>query len=228
MILVRHGETDWNRKRRIQGQSDVALTDLGRRQAARVAARLAGERIAAVYSSDLSRAYETALAIATPHGLEVERVLELRERAFGDWEGLTVEEIAERYADEYEKWVHDRFNARIPNGESLSQLYERAWRIFQLLRERHAGETAVLVGHGAALSVILSEVLGVDWKHRQGFLLENGSISTVTTERGRTFVTCLNDTCHLEGLEKETGLEREMAEEARTGPGQSSEGRTAR
>ena len=201
IILVRHGETEWNRRRRIQGQSDIELTDLGRRQAARTAARLAALKIAAIYSSDLSRAYETAFTIAQPHGMPVEQVLDLRERAFGDWEGLTAEEIAQSYAEEYRKWVHDRFNAVIPNGESLSQLFERAWKTFRLLTDRHDGETVVLVGHGALLSVILSEVLGIDWARRQGYFLDNGSISTILIERGRTFVGCLNDTCHLEGLE---------------------------
>src|SRR6185369_6866034 len=99
ILLARHGETDWNVERRVQGHSDTPLNDRGRQQACALAEELAGESIDAVYSSDLLRAHETARIVAEQRGLGVTSIRDLRERHFGTWEGLTDEEIFERYPD---------------------------------------------------------------------------------------------------------------------------------
>ena len=125
LILVRHGETDWNAQRRYQGQSDVPLNDAGQRQAAALAQRLEGVDISAIYSSDLRRARQTATAIASLHPLPVRDEPRLKEISFGRWEGLTYGEIQERWPEEMAAWFADPIRVTPPGGERLAQVAER-------------------------------------------------------------------------------------------------------
>ncbi len=145
LLLVRHGETDWNADGRLQGHTDRPLNDYGRRQAARLAEELAGEQIDAVYASDLARARETAEILAERLGLPVVVDAGLREKDWGSWEGLTP---AERATVEYV-------------GESTGAHRERVLATVRRIAERHPGGHVLVVTHGGSLRRIQSAVLGM-------------------------------------------------------------------
>lgn len=147
LLLVRHGETDWNRDRRVQGHTDVPLNDEGRRQARALSATLAGQAVAAVYSSDLARASETATIIAEPYGLEVTKVAALREKHFGTWEGLSDVEVLTRYPDAHVTGWGD--------GESTDDMAARVLHAVQEIGAEHPGEAVVVVTHGGPLRALL-------------------------------------------------------------------------
>ncbi len=143
ILLVRHGETDWNRERRVQGHADRPLNEHGRAQAAALADELADEPLDAVYSSDLARAYETARAVAERHGLEVTVARELRERNFGTWEGLLDTEILARFPEAHEgPWGDD---------ETQEQMSERVAAALERIAAAHPGGQVLVVAHGGPL-----------------------------------------------------------------------------
>ncbi len=126
IVLVRHGETDWNRERRLQGQLDVPLNVQGLEQAAQLGKALAGERFDAVYASDLSRAKQTAQALADRVGATVRDDAGLRERHYGQFEGLTYAEVAEKHPAEFAAWQERVPDFAPPGGETLTGFHERA------------------------------------------------------------------------------------------------------
>lgn len=201
LILVRHGETDWNRTGRCQGISDVVLNDNGRKQALELGLCLKGEKISAVYSSDLARAISTAEEIARHHGLTVEIDSDLREMDQGDFEGLLFTEIRERYADIMTQWRDSPETIRIPSGESLAEVQERALRVFERLCGRHDGETVVAVSHNLTITTLLCEFTGVGLSGFRSFGIQAASRSTVCLSGGKVVVIDLNDVSHLTPVE---------------------------
>lgn len=147
IILVRHGETDWNVARRVQGQSDRPLTERGRSQAHALAEALAGERLDAVYASDLSRARHTAEAVAAPRGLEVRTDPRLREKHFGTWEGLTDSEVLARFP-------HAR-PGHWGDGETPDEVVNRVLESLRAIAATHPGERVLVVTHGGPLRAVL-------------------------------------------------------------------------
>lgn len=201
LILVRHGETDWNRTGRCQGISDVVLNDNGRKQAIELGLCLKGEKISAVYSSDLARAISTAEEIARHHGLIVEIDSDLREMDQGDFEGLLFTEIRERYAEIMSEWRDNPETLRIPSGETLAEVRERALRAFEKLRGRHDGETVVAVSHNLTITTLLCEFTGVGLSGFRGFGIQAASRSTLSLSQGKVVVVDLNDISHLTPVE---------------------------
>ncbi|HVL63572.1 MAG TPA: histidine phosphatase family protein [Actinomycetota bacterium] len=159
VVLVRHGETEWNRTKRAQGQADVPLNTAGHRQAVHAANELRHLDVTAVYASDLSRAIDTARAIADAHGLEVHTDPDLREVDQGEWEGLHVDEIRSRWPD---LWGPARHYSARPGGESPQQVRDRALRALRRIVERHPGQTVVVVSHGGTIRWLSAEALGYD------------------------------------------------------------------
>lgn len=199
-ILVRHGQTEWNLVERYRGRADIALNDTGREQAGRVAQRLSGEPIAAVYAGPLQRTLATARPIAAVKGLAVQPLPGLIDIDFGVWQGLTPEEVAVRYPDDYNLWLNRPDQVHFPGGESLSQVRDRAMSAIHDLAERHIDETVVLVSHKIVNKVILCAVLGLSnnaiWHIEQ----DNAAINRFEFQGGAWLVQSLNDTCHLEQL----------------------------
>jgi probable phosphoglycerate mutase len=157
LLLVRHGETDWNRDLRFQGHADPPLNELGRRQAHDLAERLEGEPLAAIYCSDLRRAHETARIVGRKLGVGVTVVPGLREIDVGSWSGLTREEIAERFPEGFGRWLeggggHD--------GETRDELAARVLESARRIAAAHPGEHVLLVSHGGALRALLSHAEG--------------------------------------------------------------------
>jgi broad specificity phosphatase PhoE len=157
--LVRHGATEWNIDKRAQGQADIALTDLGRRQAKEVAAALSPFKLDAVFSSDLMRAADTALAIAEEQSLQVETDPAFREIDQGEWEGLPVGEIRERWP---ELWGDARHYSTRPGGESPQQVRTRALAGLKRVVEAHSGGSVVVVSHGGTMRWLVAEAFGYD------------------------------------------------------------------
>lgn len=201
IIFVRHGETVFNIESRYQGHLDAELSDLGRLQSQRVAERLSDEPIAAVYSSDLSRAGEAAQAIADLHSLKVEVDESLRECAFGEWEGLSVEEIKHQYPELYRSYLKDSVTYRAPGGERLESLQERVVRMVRCIEERHPDDTVVIVTHGGPIRAFFCHALGASLQTFRKVNLANCSITTFSRDPdGPWFLETLNDSCHLADL----------------------------
>lgn len=199
IIAVRHGETSWNVDARIQGQLDIQLNDTGRWQARRVGQALATEPLAAVYSSDLGRAHETARYIAEAAGIPVLAHPGLRERRFGMFEGKTFDEIHLNWPDHASNW-----KKRIPDweppegGESLLQLRERVCRTVGDLAARHHGEQIAVVAHGGVLDALYRIATGQEVNSPRTWQLPNAAINRLLwTPQGFTLVGWC-DTQHLE------------------------------
>lgn len=157
VFLLRHGRTTWNAQRRFQGQADPPLDDVGRAQAYEVAALVAALRADVLVSSDAMRAMQTAVPISEVSGLPIVAEPRLRERSLGHWEGLTRDEVADRYPDEFADWVAGRDVSR-RGGETREQVAQRALAAFTELPEV---ETAVLITHSATAMALSSALLGM-------------------------------------------------------------------
>ena len=161
IILCRHGETEWNRQGRYQGKSDVALNERGREQARELAEALRQEPIAAVYSSTLARAYDTAVEIANVHGLKVTRDRRLDEIDQGLWEGLRRDEIVVAHPDLHERWLQFPLDLRLPEGETLEEVCQRVREALEDILQLHVGQTVCIVGHSVSMAVIKNELQGL-------------------------------------------------------------------
>jgi broad specificity phosphatase PhoE len=161
LLLVRHGETDWNRDGRWQGGSDTSLNDLGREQAQALAEQLDGS-IDVVYSSDLARARETAEIVAAELGLEVRVDPRLRERSFGSWEGLTTSEIEDRFADSHRRW-REGVGAGADDAETFEDFSARVNDFLADVLRLHPGENVLVISHGGSIRVIHALAAGVDY-----------------------------------------------------------------
>jgi len=162
IILIRHGATTLSAEDRFAGSTDVELSQEGRTQASRLAARLAGETLAAVYASPLRRTQETATIVARPHGLEPILEPGLREIDHGHWEQLTRGEVEERYRDEYEAWEHDPFTFAPTGGESGLSVMARALPLVRIIAVAHPDGMVAVVSHKATIRLLLCGLLGID------------------------------------------------------------------
>jgi broad specificity phosphatase PhoE len=158
ILLARHGETDWNRELRWQGHADRPLTAAGRDQARALAQELADEPIAAVYSSDLIRAHETARIVADRLGLDVTVLPDLREIDVGSWSGLTRDEIAHHFPEGYRRWVEEGLTGH--DGETGEQLAERIVGAVERIASAHPGDRVLVVSHGGAMRAVLNHAHG--------------------------------------------------------------------
>lgn len=181
VLLVRHGQTDWNAAGKIQGASDVPLNDKGRRQAGELAAKMlaSGETVGAIYSSPLSRALETAEIIGAALGMQPVPVGELTELSFGDWEGCSWDEIGQKWPEQFAAYSADRENYAPPNGESYAGMLSRAWPFVEALR-RSGGTAALCVCHSAVMRGILAREhhLTVGESYRR-LKLPNGALAVL-------------------------------------------------
>lgn len=170
---MRHGATDWNLEGRCQGSSDRELSEAGVRQATQIAALLAGEKISAVYSSHLRRARQTAELIVQEHGLPVLIEEELRELDHGELEGLTFNEIKTRYGEFLTRWRSEPADIRVPGGERLADVADRAWNQLNDIVQRHDGaERIVVVSHNFPILGIVCRISGTHLNNYRTFHLD--------------------------------------------------------
>jgi 2,3-bisphosphoglycerate-dependent phosphoglycerate mutase len=200
VILVRHGETLWNRATRIQGHTDIPLSPLGLAQAERLAQALAEESLAAVYSSDLSRAWQTAHAIARAQGLEVRPDEALRERAFGRFEGLSWDEIHQGYPEEATRWRRRDPDFAVGGGESLLAFSARCVQAARRICDAHRGESIALVAHGGVLDCLYRAATRVSLEAPRSWQLGNASINRLLATADGFSLVGWNDDGHLAGL----------------------------
>lgn len=196
ILLIRHGETEWNEGRRYQGQVDIPLSQRGQWQADCLASRLAAIKIEAIYSSDLARARDTAYAIASRHNLELQLTTELRELNFGQWEGKTFEQIKTEFPPYAQQWLRDPAQVKIPGGESFTQLLDRSLNWVKMAIQQHPDQTLALVAHGGTLRVMLCGLLGLPLERMWVLRMDNASLSMVEVWDKGTVLTLLNDTAH--------------------------------
>ena len=199
--LVRHGRTSWNREKRVQGHSDPPLNPLGRLQAERLAKKLGPATFGVAYASDLRRATQTAEAILHGRQLALGPAPELRELAYGVWEGLAFTEIPERYPGEYAHYMARSLDFEAPGGESMRQLLTRVRAFKERLVTAHPDEDLLVVGHSGSLNALVVSLLELPPEAMWRFHLDPTSISVVSLHNPGVTLDSWNDTSHLEGLD---------------------------
>jgi broad specificity phosphatase PhoE len=200
VILVRHGQTEWNRVQRFRGRVDIELNQTGHRQAQAVAERLSTYEIAALYSSPLQRALQTAQPIAETCGLAARPLEGIVDIDYGAWTGLSPEEAETQNPHLFETWRSAPERAEFPQGESLDDVRRRAWDALNEVCSLHMGECIVLVSHDAVNRVLVCAVLGSDNSPYLKIGQDNGAVNIIETEREQHRLVLLNDTCHLRAL----------------------------
>ena len=196
--LVRHGETEWNKLGRFQGQQDIALNPRGLAQAKETARAMADDGVIALYSSPLQRTMQVANEISRLTSVPVVPLPGVKELNLGELEGVTGEEMRTIWPDVYSAWSQDPGTLSMPKGESLSQLQDRAWRSLQEVEKAHSGDDViVVVSHNFAIRTMIHKVLGLPLTNFHRLSLDLSSVSTVEyPSRGRR-LTCYNFTGHL-------------------------------
>jgi alpha-ribazole phosphatase len=205
-FLARHGETIWNRERKYQGQSDVPLTDEGRIQARSLSERLKDEKIDVIYASDLGRTIETAEIIAEHHGQKVVPDPLMRELSFGIWEGMTYDEIMQKWPQEYKGWQADPYNEKPPEGETLSELCERVSKFLMKAAQDHPEGRILAVSHAGPIRAILSVLLNLKEEFFWKFKIGNTSLTIIEYDglkqlsESDAFIVTVNDEYHLKQI----------------------------
>jgi len=199
LILVRHGQTLWNREKRVQGVSDIALSNRGMAQVDNLARSLRNEKIDTIISSPLTRAVQTAEAINYYHNLPIEYEEDLMELNMGDFEGMAFQEMITNHGDLLERWVRDPSSLVIPGGESLVELQERAWGVVE--RVVGKSETTLLAAHNFTIMTILCKIKEIDLSYIRQVHVDVASKTLVEFKNGVGKVVSYNDIVHLAGCE---------------------------
>jgi len=195
--MARHGNTTGNSAARFWGQTDVALSTVGKSQAKRLADRLAGEKIDAIYSSQLRRASATAEIIASCHQMEIITCPELLEINFGKVEGLTFEEIGQHYPELVSGWPTRDLSFRFPEGESINDLNQRVSKFLGRLEAHDIEDTILVVAHSGVLRLLICHLLKIDIWHWRQLRTDLASLSIVETSSQIATLHLLNDISHL-------------------------------
>jgi len=203
IILVRHGQTAWNAAEVFRGQIDIELDETGLEQAELLAEYLSHRELETVYSSPLKRAIQTATAIARYHGLAVEIAPGLNDINFGEWQGLPVTEVRTRFSELFETWVSDPHQVRLPSGESLDDVHQRALAPVNQVVDKHEGKVVVLVSHRVVNKVLICTLLGLDNSHFWDVRLDTCGMTTFELADGRFVLAEHNNTSFLEPLKHE-------------------------
>jgi broad specificity phosphatase PhoE len=184
LVLVRHGETDWNAEGRYQGQSNVPLNANGLAQAEALARRLSGERFDAIYTSDLARATQTAEALAAVTGAPIFREPRLREIDQGEWEGMLLAEIEARYAEEFARRRLDPLGMHPPGGETVGQVRERVLDVVREIHKTYPSGTVAVVSHGLAIALVKVHLAGLPVQSVWDHIPPNVSAESLDLEEG--------------------------------------------
>jgi len=184
LCIVRHGETEWNAGRRIQGQIDIPLSGAGVAQARAAANYLCDEDFAAIYSSDLARARQTAQAVAHLSRLPLQTMAGLRERHFGVFQGMTHEEAQQQRPQEFARHLSREPRFAPPGGESLLQLAARVATTFADIINRHRGEAAAVFTHGGVLDILYRQATGRALAAPRDFVIPNAAVNWFTVADG--------------------------------------------
>jgi 2,3-bisphosphoglycerate-dependent phosphoglycerate mutase len=201
LIFIRHGETDWNRQQRFQGQIDVPLNALGHQQAARLAQRLAAEDAPdAMISSDLLRTRQTSAPLARAWGQTPQLDAAFREQHFGIFEGLDVPTIKSQHAALWTRWLEHEGDFALPGGENLVQFHRRVLDAVRALATAHAGKRLAIVTHGGVLDMLWRTAHGLPVRGLRDCDIPNTGINRLHWRQGSLSIASWADAAHLQGL----------------------------
>jgi len=203
IYLVRHGQTAWNKEEIFRGRTDVPLNETGLREA-----QLAGEyfremEIHAIYSSPLLRALETAQKIAEVQRLEVRSLQGIIDMCFGEWEGQSLKDVQEKDGQRFQQWKNEPHLVKIPGGETLDEVRDRAMAVLEKTIKSHSGKTLLFVSHRVVNKVILCSILGLDNSHFWQIGQNTTAINLIQHRDGKYVLSLLNEACHLKRLQPE-------------------------
>lgn len=201
IFLIRHGETDWNVEKRLQGHLDIDLNGEGERQAAALSRALQHERFDLIAASDLQRAIRTAHALAGPRGMTVQLETGLRERSYGAFEGLRYSDIEQRYPDAYAAWRAREVDVRYPPGqysaETLREFSERAVGAVLAIAHKNHSRKIAIVTHGGVLECIYRAAAGIGLERPRDFEIRNAAINRIICNDGKLEIVNWCDVAHL-------------------------------
>lgn len=195
LILIRHGETLWNKEGRIQGTSDIELSETGMEQARRLALSLKDSDIGAIHASPLKRAYRTAEIINNFHGRKIEVHRELMEMDQGDFEGLSFHELMACEKEFIHRWIADPASVKMPRGESLAELQERVWPPVEKIIA--AGQDALVVAHNFTIAAILCRIRNISLSEFRSTCVDTASRTVIRFRDGLADIEVMNDRSHL-------------------------------
>jgi len=201
IMLIRHGDTDWNVEEIFRGRVDVKLNETGIKQAQLLSKYLGDAPIGAVYSSPLKRAVKTAEIIAGPHNIGVKPSQELTDFDYGEWQGLSHKMVKEKYGATYNQWLRNPHWVRMPEGENLFDVRRRICKLINQITARHEGIVA-LVSHRVILKVIICALLGLDNSHFWNIKLDTCGITTFIYQEKRFILEKHNDTSFLKSIDR--------------------------
>jgi len=200
LYLIRHGQSEWNELKKIQGQTNTNLTKHGKDQAKMLANMLIDENIDVIYTSDLNRAKDTAKTISEKINKPLIYSEFLREIKFGIWEGLTISEIEDRYKDQYLIWNKSPDELILDNAETLQILKDRVMNWINPILLENKEKNIAIVSHGTTLKVLMLSLLGIPLFHYKNFTISNVGLSVIECRDFNNVLTKLNDLSHLKEL----------------------------
>ena len=200
-MIVRHGETEWNAEGRIQGHTDVGLSNTGAKQARLLGKRLAQVAIDAAYCSDLKRASDTAKYALEERAVVPQGMPGLREYHKGAYEGLTLLEIQARFPHDYPRYLEKNLDYAPEGGETARDVSARVSGTFDEIKARHMNDTVLVVGHGGSLRLAMASLLGMPLEGNWSFLFDNCGLTIVETFEDNSVLSLFNDTSHLNGID---------------------------
>lgn len=198
IILVRHGETLWNKESRFQGSADIELSPEGVKQAKRLAERFADFKLDMIYASDLQRAAKTADIVAKQHRININTEARLREANFGVWEGLTFNEIKKQDGEKLDTWLEDPVTVHPPEGETFEEVQKRAKEGLNEIKNEHEDEQILVVAHGGTIRALLVDLLGMSLSNFWRIQQDNTSVNLVKFYDGDPIISLINCTRHLQ------------------------------
>ena len=199
LLIVRHGETDWNAIGRIQGHTDIGLSEKGAEQARSLGKRLAGLAIDVAYTSDLKRSSETARIALGGRDIVLNETPKLREYHKGVFEGLTLAEIKAQFPEEYPRYLEKNLSYAPKGGETTRDVSARMTEIFNEIRSNHLNESVLVVSHGGVLRAAMVSLLGMPLEGNWSFVFGNCGLTMVDTYEDNAVLRLFNDTSHING-----------------------------
>jgi len=200
IYLVRHGQTAWNKEEIFRGRTDVPLDETGLKQAELAGQYFKGMEIHGIYSSPLSRAWETAQKIAQFHNLKVQPLQGILDMSFGKWEGQSHRDIQKNDKEIYRQWVETPHLVRLPGGETLDEVRTRSMHAIEEVIQTHPGKTLVFVSHRVVCKVLICGILGLDNSHFWQIAQDTTAINLIQYKNGKYILSLMNETCHLKAL----------------------------
>ncbi|RLJ70912.1 putative phosphoglycerate mutase [Hydrogenivirga caldilitoris] len=197
LIIARHAESQWNPVGRYQGLLDPELTERGKAQAEALAYEFQKEKVSRIYSSPLKRTFQTAKIISDKLAVPLHREDRVIEIDHGNWSGMLVDEVKEKYPREFEMWLKEPHRVKFEGGESLEDVFRRVKDFLEYVRKEHEDETVIVVSHTVPIRCMYCALLDIDLSKFWSFGCDNASYSVVIMEDERNVLQKLNITCHL-------------------------------